>query len=234
MIFEMRTYLLQPGSVPEVEKRFGEALTERVKVSPLGAFFHTEVGPLNRIYHIWPYDDLQHRTRVRSQSIANWPPKIQEFIVEMESKIVIAAPFCPAFTPRQHGNLYEIRTYTMQPGVTGQVVERWAERDRGEGQVVAIGCRRPHRARSAQPVDPHLAIQGRGRSFPNPRRGSRHRRLAARNPRHVHQAGEHVRRPGVVFAFTLSAAAGRPSPQPSLPARGERGDPWRIGDAPPD
>ena len=45
MIFEMRTYRLQPGSVPEAEKRFGEALTERVKVSPLGAFFHTEVGP---------------------------------------------------------------------------------------------------------------------------------------------------------------------------------------------
>ena len=99
MIFEMRTYRLQPGSVPEVEKRFGEALTERVKVSPLGAFFHTEVGPLNHIIHIWPYDDLQHRTRVRSQSIPNWPPKIQEFSVEMESKIVNAAPFCPAFTP---------------------------------------------------------------------------------------------------------------------------------------
>src|SRR5438105_1586354 len=98
MIFEMRTYTLQPGSVPEVEKRWTEALTERVKVSPLGAFFHTEVGPLNRIIHIWPYDDLQHRTRVRSQSIPNWPPKAQEFIVEMESKIVIAAPFCPAFT----------------------------------------------------------------------------------------------------------------------------------------
>jgi len=44
MIFEMRTYTLQPGSVPEVEKRWTEALTERVKVSPLGAFFHTEVG----------------------------------------------------------------------------------------------------------------------------------------------------------------------------------------------
>jgi hypothetical protein len=131
MIFEMRTYRLQPGSVPEVEKRFGEALTERVKVSPLGAFFHTEVGPLNHIIHIWPYDDLQHRTRVRSQSIPNWPPNIREFEIEMESKIVNAAPFCPAFTPRQHGNLYEIRTYTMQPGVTQQVVERWAERIEG-------------------------------------------------------------------------------------------------------
>src|SRR6202022_470679 len=109
MIIEMRTYRLQPGSVPEVEKRFAEALTERVKVSRLGAFFHTEVGPLNHIIHIWPYDDLQHRTRVRSQSIPNWPPKIQEFIVGLESKIVIAAPFSRAFPPRQHGNVYDTR-----------------------------------------------------------------------------------------------------------------------------
>ena len=126
MIFEMRTYRLQPGSVPETEKRFGEALTERVKVSPLGAFFHTEVGPLNHIIHIWPYDDLQHRTRVRSQSIPNWPPKIQEFIVEMESKIFVAAPFCPAFTPRRLGNLYEIRIYTFKPGGIPGVIDRWS------------------------------------------------------------------------------------------------------------
>ena len=131
MIFEMRTYTLQPGSVPEVEKRWTEALTERVKVSPLGAFFHTEVGPLNRVIHIWPYDDLQHRTRVRSQSIPNWPPKTQEFIVAMESKIVVAAPFCPSFAPRRLGDLYEIRTYTMPPGSAPTVIERWAERIEG-------------------------------------------------------------------------------------------------------
>ena len=69
MIIEMRTYRLKLGSVPEVEKRFAEGLKERVKVSPLGAFFHTEVGPLNRIIHCWPYEDLAHRTQVRSQKI---------------------------------------------------------------------------------------------------------------------------------------------------------------------
>src|SRR6516225_3590174 len=37
----------------------------------------------------------------------------------------------PPFTPRQYGNLYEIRAYTMQPSVTRQVVERWAERIKG-------------------------------------------------------------------------------------------------------
>jgi hypothetical protein len=131
-IVEMRTYRLKPGSVPEAENRFAEGLRERVKVSPLGAFFHTEVGPLNRIIHCWPYDDLAHRTRVRSQSIPGWPPKIQEFIEEMESKIVNLVPFSPPLgQERRLGNLYEIRTYTMQPGVTPTVVERWAERIEG-------------------------------------------------------------------------------------------------------
>ncbi|MBV8889874.1 MAG: NIPSNAP family protein [Alphaproteobacteria bacterium] len=133
MIIEMRTYRLKPGSTPEVEKRFGEALTERSKISPLGAFFRTEVGPLNRIIHCWPYEDLGHRTKARADSakLPNWPPKIQEFIEEMESKIIIAAPFSPKMEPRQLGNLYEIRTYTMLPGAAPTVIEKWAERIEG-------------------------------------------------------------------------------------------------------
>ena len=131
MIIEMRTYRLKPGSVPEAEKRFAEGLKERVRVSPLGAFFHTEVGPLNRIIHCWPYEDLAHRAKVRAEKIPGWPPKIQEFIEEMESKIIIPAPFSPKLEPRKLGNLYEIRTYTMVQGATPTVVEKWAERIEG-------------------------------------------------------------------------------------------------------
>ena len=196
---------LQPGSVPEAEKRFGEALTERVKVSPLGAFFHTEVGPLNHIIHIWPYDDLQHRTRVRSQSIPGWPPKIQEFIVEMESKIVIAAPFCPAFTPRQHGNLYEIRTYTMLPGSAPTVVEKWAERIEGRVKLSPLAAAGHTELGPLEPVDPYLGLQGRERARPHPRGIAQGRHLAARHPRHVHQAGEHAGGPSLVLAAALAA-----------------------------
>jgi ligand-binding SRPBCC domain-containing protein len=135
MIIEMRTYRLKPGSVPEVEKRFAEGLKERVRVSPLGAFFHTEVGPLNRIIHCWPYEDLAHRTKVRAEKIPGWPPNISEFMEEMESKIIVAAPFSPKMEPRQLGGLYEIRTYTMLPGVTPTVVERWAERIEGRTKM---------------------------------------------------------------------------------------------------
>ena len=231
MIFEMRTYRLQPGSVPEVEKRLVEALTERVKVSPLGAFFHTEVGPLNHIIHIWPYDDLQHRTRVRSQSIPNWPPKTQEFIVEMESKIVVAAPFCPAFTPRQLGNLYEIRTYTMLPGVTSQVIERWAERIEGRVKLSPLAAA-GHTELGPLNQWIHIwAYKDASERFRVPRRGARDRSLAAGDPRHVHQAGEHARRTGFVLAVAVAAPCpGRPL-TPSLSPRAGAASGEREGPA---
>jgi len=137
MIIEMRSYRLKPGSTPEVEKRFGEALRDRVKVSPLGAFFHTEVGPLNRIIHCWPYENLGERTRLRGEAmkLPTWPPKIQEFLEEMESKIIIPAPFSPKLEERRLGNLYEIRTYTMLPGAAPAVIEKWAERIEGRTKL---------------------------------------------------------------------------------------------------
>ena len=135
MIIEMRTYRLKPGSVPEAAKPFDAGLKERVRASPPGAFFHTEVGPLNRIIHCWPYEDLAHRTKVRAEKIPGWPPNIGEFMEEMESKIIVAAPFSPKMEPRQLGGLYEIRTYTMQPGVSPTVVERWAERIEGRTKL---------------------------------------------------------------------------------------------------
>src|SRR3989440_378107 len=137
MIIEMRSYRLKPGSTPEVEKRFGEALRDRVKVSPLGAFFHTEVGPLNRIIHCWPYENLGERTRLRGEAmkLPGWPPKIQEFLEEMESKIIIPAPFSPKLEERRLGSLYEIRTYTMLPGAAPTVIEKWAERIEGRTKL---------------------------------------------------------------------------------------------------
>jgi NIPSNAP len=133
MIIEMRIYRVKAGSVPEVEKRFDEALKERVKISPLGAFFHTEIGPLNRIIHCWPYEDLAQRSKLRGEAmkLPTWPPKTSEFLESMESKIIIPAPFSPKMEPRRLGGIYEIRTYTMLPGVAGQVTERWAERIEG-------------------------------------------------------------------------------------------------------
>ena len=203
MIIEMRTYRMKPGSIPEVEKRFAEGLKERTKVSPLGAFFHTEVGPLNRIIHCWPYDDLAHRTKVRSQSIPGWPPKIQEFIEEMESKIIIPAPFSPKLEPRRLGGLYEIRTYTMLAGRHSDRDREMGRADRGPHEAVAAGVLRPYRDRRAQPVDPCLGLQGCRRALSRSATRRAPPAPGRPTPAAVRQAGEHVRRAGRVLAAAL-------------------------------
>ena len=128
MIIEVRTYQLKPGAVAEVEKRFADALPGRETFSKLGAFWHTEVGPLNEITHVWPYESFAHRTEVRAEAVKTgaWPPKTSEFILSMQSEIFIPAPFSPPLEPREIGPLYEIRSYTLAPGALPGMMERWA------------------------------------------------------------------------------------------------------------
>lgn len=134
MIYEIRTYTLKPGSTPEFEKRFEASLPGRVKHSELAAFWHTEAGPLNEVIHVWSYEDLKHRTDVRAKAAQepNWPPKVTEFILNMESEIFVPAPFSPKLGGGQKlGNVYEMRIYQYQPGSMPTVLERWDEALKG-------------------------------------------------------------------------------------------------------
>lgn len=127
MIYEIRTYGLVPGSVAEVEKRFGEAYEYRKKYSELTAFLHTEIGPLNEIVHIWGYQDLAERARVRAEAAkdANWPPKIQEFIRTMRAEIVAPFAFVPPVRPGKLGPIYELRYYTLKAGTLPDTAKGW-------------------------------------------------------------------------------------------------------------
>src|SRR6516165_5388937 len=97
MIYEIRTYTLRTGAVPEFEERYEKRLPARLKHSPLGAFWHTEFGPLNQVVHVYPYDDLQHRTRVRSPRAKNPKrtarPGGQDFIPSQKAEIEPPAHF---------------------------------------------------------------------------------------------------------------------------------------------
>jgi hypothetical protein len=143
MIVEMRTYTLKPGSVARVEERFGEALPTRLKFSRLAALWHTEIGTLNQIIHIWPYDSLAHReqTRAAAAKAPGWPPAIAEFIIEARAEIFIPAPFSPPLEERSLGNLYEIRTYTYEAGAIPKVIESWSEKIEARTKLSPlVGC----------------------------------------------------------------------------------------------
>ena len=131
MIYEVRTYNLQPGSVPAFEESFANALPHREKYSKLGAFWHTDIGPLNQVIHVWPYEDLDERTKIRAEAAKdpNWPPKNDPAMyITMDSEIFLPAPFMrPLGGDQALGNIYEMRTYTYKVGVMAEVIKRWSE-----------------------------------------------------------------------------------------------------------
>jgi hypothetical protein len=129
MIYEVRTYTLRPGSTAEVERLMGEAYPEREKFSSLAGFFHTEVGPLNEIIHIWPYADINERDQVRRESreSGKWPPAVGEFIVNQKVEVVLPFPFMPEWTPGPDGPLYELRQYSFKTGALPKIQRTWEE-----------------------------------------------------------------------------------------------------------
>ncbi len=129
MIIEMRTYLLKPGTTAAFEERFTEGLETRVKFSRLGGLWHTDVGTLNQVVHVWPYESFEQRERIgeAARKTGKWPPKTHEFIILQENKILQPAPFSPPLEERNLGNLYEIRTYTYRPGTMPAVLERFGK-----------------------------------------------------------------------------------------------------------
>jgi hypothetical protein len=141
MIFEFRTYDIKPGSLAEVEKRFGEAYENRKKYSELFAFWHTEIGPLNQIIHVWPYKDLEERARIRAAAVKDkaWPPATGEFLVAQRTDIFIPAAFVKPAGPGKVGPCFEMRTYTYAPGALPNVLENW-EKALPHRQKYSVPC----------------------------------------------------------------------------------------------
>ena len=131
MIYEVRTYTLQPGSVAQFEENFANALPSREKYSKLGAFWHTEIGPLNQVIHVWPYESVEERNEIRAEAAndPDWPPKNPpEMYVSMSSDIYIPAPFMrPMGGDQALGNIYEMRIYHYKTGSMPEVIKRWGE-----------------------------------------------------------------------------------------------------------
>jgi hypothetical protein len=129
MIYEIRTYNLKPRAIPEYWRRFGEKLQGRREFSELGGHWYTDVGPLNQLVAIWPYEDLGQRARIRIEAEASgkWPPDTGELIVSMKSEIYLPAPFMTPLGDRNIGPIYEMRLYTYAPEAMPQILKAWGD-----------------------------------------------------------------------------------------------------------
>ena len=81
MIYDMRIYDVQPGAVPrhmEAVRDTALKIREDHGVKPAG-WYYTDIGPLNRIVHIWAYQDYAHFQEAR-EAVRNDPRWTGEYL----------------------------------------------------------------------------------------------------------------------------------------------------------
>ncbi len=130
MIYEFRTYQISTGSLNNVLDKFREKINERNKISKIGAFWYTEIGPLNEIIHVWPYDDMEHRNRSREQAIKEkvWPPDSGKYMVSMNTEFWKPVSFSPQWKERHIGPFFEMRIYTFPYNEIDKMLTSWEKK----------------------------------------------------------------------------------------------------------
>ena len=102
MIYEHRTYRVQPGTLPQFIKTYQEHCFPVIgRYAKLIGCWATESGKLNSVVFIWAYEDFGHRTEQRGKLAADpaWGPAVQKilpFLAQQESFFMLPAPFSPA------------------------------------------------------------------------------------------------------------------------------------------
>jgi hypothetical protein len=130
MIYELRTYTLRPGTLPDMVKA-ASTVSRDVRGDNYGkleGYWSTEIGPLNQVMHLWSYSSYDERTRLRTELGKNprwgaeYLPLIRGLLMRQDIRLLNAliAPVAPATT----GNIYELRNYRAKPG---GAVRQWLE-----------------------------------------------------------------------------------------------------------
>ena len=102
MFYEIRTYRLKNGAIPQYLKLVEDEGIE-IQKSHLGklvGYLFSEIGTINEIVHIWAFTSLDDRDARRQRLMADprWQaflPKIRDLIEVAENKIMKPANFSP-------------------------------------------------------------------------------------------------------------------------------------------
>lgn len=100
MLVEERTYTTHPGKWREYLRLYeaeGLAIQRRILGRMVG-YYHTDIGELNQIVHLWAYEDLNERALRRARLMED--SDFRAYVVRMlpllqsqTSRILLPAPF---------------------------------------------------------------------------------------------------------------------------------------------
>lgn len=132
MVYELRTYTTPAGKAPVLGKLSGD-IARGIRGDDYGkleGYWITEIGPLNKVMHLWSYDDLNHRQQVRAELGKNsrWTseylPKALPLILRQDIRLMDAVR--PLQRPETEGNVYEYRIYRCKTGKAAEFARHLA------------------------------------------------------------------------------------------------------------
>lgn len=129
MIHEMRQYTLKPGTTGDY-LGMNEALGRSIRADRYGkllGYWTTQTGTLHRLVHIWEYEDLNDRARLRAEMKQipawgeNYIAKVQ--VNMLRQKVDFLLPLVPISAPSGGPHFYELRWYRAHPGGANRLIE---------------------------------------------------------------------------------------------------------------
>jgi hypothetical protein len=128
MIYELRTYTVRQGTMPDMMKLAGGVFREARgdNYGKLEGYWFTDIGPLNQVMQLWSFADFNERARLRAELGKNerwnkeYLPAARALLLRQQTRLLtsVVGPKAPDGTP----NVYEFRNYRTKPGA----VTQWA------------------------------------------------------------------------------------------------------------
>jgi len=99
-IYELRTYTLKPGTMMEWGNHWSKGIAHRRDSDEAFGGFFSNIGNLNTVYHMWAYEDLEHRRVVRDNAWQRpgWDDCVYytvPLIRRMTTRILVPTPISP-------------------------------------------------------------------------------------------------------------------------------------------
>ena len=126
MIYELRTYTFRPGKIGDWLELVPQVRAVRPDADNCCGYWTAEFGQLNQGWHLWRYDSLNERERLRAdiakiEGLRELYPAVRSLLQRQDIRFM--KPVMDLKPPAVEGGIYELRIYRTLPGMAG----RWAE-----------------------------------------------------------------------------------------------------------
>lgn len=123
MIYELRSYVFRPGSLAEYLATLGNTPAVLALLRPqMVGFWQAEEGVLNRIVHLWRFEDRHTRATIRGKNALN--PAWQDFVsriigsVEGQHSRFFRGELNPPLNPGTRDAWFDLVSLRLRPGTS--------------------------------------------------------------------------------------------------------------------